>query len=159
MPKRFVGVVWQEDLLLSNLTVYETIYYSAALKTSDQTKDRVGKIVDQTIEELGLSHVRNSLVGNALATGAATSVSKSKNGKSSGSGNARRGISGGERKRVSVACELTTNSSPILLDEPTSGLDASSAMALIQTLRDLADTTGLAICCAIHQPRARIFKF
>jgi len=89
------------------------------------------------MEELGLIHVRNSLVGSPVA--------------------AVRGVSGGERKRVSVASELVVRPSLLLLDEITSGLDATTAEALISTLRDLADM-GHSIAVVIHQPRTAIYK-
>ena len=89
LPKRLVGVVWQDDLLLSNLTVEETIYFSARLKTPCEVpNEKVQKLVEDTMEELGLLHVRDSLIGSS--TGAS----------------GQRGISGGERKRVAVAAEL-----------------------------------------------------
>jgi ABC-type multidrug transport system ATPase subunit len=187
IPKRFVGIVWQEDLLLSNLTVYENIYYAARLKTSDaaataaaagrgnatssSSSDKISKaqvraVVDETIQELGLTHVRDMLVGNALMAGAGAAPSSSttnksssnKSSSSSSSGNTRRGVSGGERKRVSVACELVVRPSLLLLDEPTSGLDSSMALSLIKTLRYLADTAGHSIAVVIHQPRTTIFN-
>jgi len=138
IPKRLVGVVWQDDLLLSNLTVEENIYFAARLKTPESTTDAdVRKVVQDTMEELGLIHVRNSLVGSPVA--------------------AVRGVSGGERKRVSVASELVVRPSLLLLDEITSGLDATTAEALISTLRDLADM-GHSIAVVIHQPRTTIYK-
>jgi ABC-type lipoprotein export system ATPase subunit len=99
IPKRLIGVVWQDDLLLSNLSVEENIYFAARLKTPEETPDsEVRQVVAETMEELGLTHVRSSLVGNSLA--------------------GRGGISGGERKRVAVASELVVRPSLLLLDEP-----------------------------------------
>ena len=93
MPKRLVGVVWQDDLLLSNLTVEETIFFSARLKTPCTVPDeKVRTLVEETMEELGLLHVRDSLIGSSTGT------------------SGQRGISGGERKRVAVAAELGKNS-------------------------------------------------
>jgi ABC-type multidrug transport system ATPase subunit len=138
IPKRLVGVVWQDDLLLSNLTVEENIYFAARLKTSESVSDdMVQKIVEETMQELGLMHIRHSLVGSPLGP--------------------VRGISGGERKRVSVASELVVKPSLLLLDEPTSGLDSTTAQELIATLKALADK-GHSVAVIIHQPRTQIFN-
>ena len=69
----------------------------------------------------------------------------------------RRGISGGERKRVSVGHELLINPSVILLDEPTSGLDSTTAMHLVSTLCALA-AGGRAVVTTIHQPSSRLYQ-
>lgn len=65
----------------------------------------------------------------------------------------QRGISGGEKRRVSIACELVTMPSILLLDEPTSGLDAHSAFVVMDTLKQLAVSLKTAVVCTIHQPR------
>jgi ABC-type multidrug transport system ATPase subunit/ABC-type multidrug transport system permease subunit len=138
LPKKMVGVVWQDDLLLSNLTVEETIYFAARLKASAGTSEKeVQSIVEETMKELGLLHIRDNLIGSPLAN--------------------VRGISGGERKRTAVAAELVIRPALLLLDEPTSGLDATTARALMYTLRDLA-SLGHSISVVIHQPRTDIFK-
>jgi ABC-type multidrug transport system ATPase subunit len=103
LPKNLVGVVWQEDLLLPNLTVRETVRFAARLKSPSGTSDKdVDLLVDETLSQLGLDGVKDSLIGVS-------------------SGGVGRGISGGERKRVSVAVELVAKPSVLLLDEPTSG--------------------------------------
>ena len=94
IPKQMAGVVWQDDLLLSNLTVQENVYFAARLKTPESTSDAaVRAVVDEVIEELGLTQVRDSLVGSSVG---AVVV---------------RGISGGERKRVAVGAELVARPS------------------------------------------------
>ena len=67
----------------------------------------------------------------------------------------KRGISGGERKRTSIAYELITNPSLLLLDEPTSGLDSSSAMRVVKCLREQAHR-GVSVLATIHQPSAEL---
>lgn len=137
LPKSLVGVVWQEDLLLPNLTVRETVRFAARLKTSKHlAEEDVDQLVDETLARLGLTAVQDSLIGSPLGP--------------------RRGISGGERKRVAVAVELVARPSVLLLDEPTSGLDSSTALQLIITLKELA-ALGHAIAVVIHQPRTSIF--
>jgi ABC-type Mn2+/Zn2+ transport system ATPase subunit len=69
----------------------------------------------------------------------------------------RRGVSGGERKRVSIGHELLINPSLLLLDEPTSGLDSTTALHLLLTLKTLADG-GRAIATTIHQPSSRCVR-
>lgn len=136
VPKNLISVVWQDDLLLSNLTVYETIHFSARLKTdSTVSYTEVAQLVQETIHELKLNHVLHSLVGGG------------------GTG----GISGGERKRVAVAVEMVARPSVLLLDEPTSGLDSSSAENLMKLMRNLADM-GHSVVAVVHQPRTTIFE-
>ncbi len=138
LPKRLIGIVHQDDLLLSNLTVKETIRFAARLKSSKHNSEQeVDKLVDETISRLGLSHVQNSVIGSP-------------------GGNCSK-ISGGERKRVAVAVELVARPSVLLLDEASSGLDATTAYQLMVTLKELA-SLGHAIVVAIHQPRTSIFN-
>ena len=66
-----------------------------------------------------------------------------------------KGISGGERRRVSVGIGLVTDPSVIFLDEPTSGLDSETAVSLITCLKKLA-SRHRTVCCTIHQPNSDI---
>ena len=134
--KRQLGFVLQDDLLYESLTVYETLYFAAMLRlpktmSSAQKKARV----DEVIAALGLTKCRDTIIGGFF----------------------RRGVSGGERKRVSVGHELLINPSVLLLDEPTSGLDSTTAMRLVTTLRSLA-AGGRAVATTIHQPSSRLFQ-
>jgi ABC-type multidrug transport system ATPase subunit/ABC-type multidrug transport system permease subunit len=138
LPKKMVGVVWQDDLLLSSLSVEETIYFAARLKSpSGTSEDEVKMLVEEIMKELGLLHIRNNMIGSPLVNVP--------------------GISGGERKRTAVAAELVIRPPLLLLDEPTSGLDATTARALMTTLKSLAGL-GHSISVVIHQPRTDIFK-
>ena len=136
-PAHMVSVVHQDDLMLPNLTVAETIAFAARLKNSDVdvSNEAVARLVDETITELGLSSCRDSLVG----------------------GVSTRGISGGERKRLAVAVELVGRPSILLMDEPTSNLDSTAAYALMTTLKELA-RAGHSIAVVVHQPRTEIFN-
>ncbi|CAD5315238.1 unnamed protein product [Arabidopsis thaliana] len=131
-----VAYVTQEDILMGTLTVRETITYSAHLRlSSDLTKEEVNDIVEGTIIELGLQDCADRVIGNWHS----------------------RGVSGGERKRVSVALEILTRPQILFLDEPTSGLDSASAFFVIQALRNIARDGGRTVVSSIHQPSSEVF--
>lgn len=134
--KRRMGFVFQDDMCLWNLTVRETVLFAAKLRlpqsTSEQVKD---ERVTELVELLGLSHIADSIIGKE----------------------GRRGISGGERKRVSIGVELITSPDVLFLDEPTSGLDSSTALSIITLLNKLTQK-GMIVVCSIHQPRSNIFS-
>ncbi|XP_022986230.1 ABC transporter G family member 15-like [Cucurbita maxima] len=130
-----VAYVTQEDILLGTLTVKETVSYSAQLRLpSSMTKDELNNIVEATILEMGLQDCADRLIGNWHL----------------------RGISGGEKKRLSVAVEILTRPRLLFLDEPTSGLDSASAFFVIQTLRNVA-RDGRTVVSSIHQPSSEVF--
>ena len=133
--KRRMAFVSQDDLLHQSLTVEESLTYIALLRLpkSWPKAKKLGR-VERVIDVLRLDRARNTVIGN---------------------GTTQRGVSGGERKRTSVGCELLTNPSLMLLDEPTSGLDSTIALQLVQSLRDLAHD-GRAIITSIHQPSSRL---
>lgn len=68
-----------------------------------------------------------------------------------------RGISGGQKKRVSIGEELVANPKLLFLDEPTSGLDSASAYQLMENLRQICRKTGITVIASIHQPSQRVF--
>nr|KJB35753.1 hypothetical protein B456_006G126900 [Gossypium raimondii] len=128
--------VTQEDILLGTLTVRETITYSAQLRLpSSLTRQDIDGIVEGTITEMGLQECADRLIGNWHL----------------------RGISGGEKKRLSIALEILTRPHLLFLDEPTSGLDSASAFFVIQTLRNVG-RDGRTIISAIHQPSSEVFS-
>ncbi|CAI5737035.1 unnamed protein product [Peronospora destructor] len=137
--RRIAAYVQQDDLLYSTLTVRECISYSAQLRLRATLSDEVkNAMVDRVIAELNLSHIANSRIGSA------------------GGSSGQRGISGGERRRVSIGMELVTSPQILILDEPTSGLDSSSAHSVVQLVKDLAGH-GRIVVLSIHQPSARSF--
>ncbi|KAG7035871.1 ABC transporter G family member 15 [Cucurbita argyrosperma subsp. argyrosperma] len=130
-----IAYVTQEDVLLGTLTVRETISYSAQLRLpSSTTKDEVDSIVQATILEMGLQDCADRMIGNWHL----------------------RGISGGEKKRLSIAVEILTRPRLLFLDEPTSGLDSASAFFVIQSLRNVAHD-GRTVVSSIHQPSSEVF--
>jgi len=125
----------QEPTFFSQLTVRETITFAA--KTSGVS----AQIVEDLISKLGLSQCAESRVGAASGNDALGST---------------RGISGGERKRLALACELLGAPHLIFADEPTSGLDSFQAERVMKVLRSLADE-GHTVICTVHQPSERIY--
>ncbi|KAH9327589.1 hypothetical protein KI387_007767, partial [Taxus chinensis] len=134
--KKIIGFVPQDDIVHGNLTVEENLWFSAncRLPVSMPKAEKVF-IVERVIEALGLQSVRNSLVGTVE----------------------RRGISGGQRKRVNVGLEMVMEPSLLILDEPTSGLDSTSSQLLLKALRREA-SAGVNISMVLHQPSYGLFK-
>ncbi|XP_011095241.1 ABC transporter G family member 9 [Sesamum indicum] len=133
--KRNTGFVTQDDVLYPHLTVTETLVYTALLRLPRTlTKEQKVQKADAVINELGLSKCRDSIIGGPFL----------------------RGVSGGERKRVSIGQEMLMNPSLLFLDEPTSGLDSTTAQRIVHTLRELAEG-GRTVLMTIHQPSSRLF--
>ncbi|KAK7320301.1 hypothetical protein VNO77_29647 [Canavalia gladiata] len=133
--KRRIGFVTQEDVLFPQLTVEETLIFSALLRLpNNMSKQEKYARVEITVKELGLERCRHTKIGGGFL----------------------KGISGGERKRTSIGYEILVDPSLLLLDEPTSGLDSTSANRLLLTLQGLAKG-GRTIITTIHQPSSRIF--
>lgn len=134
--KHNTGFVTQDDVLYPHLTVLETLTYTALLRLPKQlTKEEKMEQAEMVIMELGLTRCRDSIVGGPLL----------------------RGVSGGERKRVSIGQEMLVNPSLLLLDEPTSGLDSTTAQRIVATLRQLA-RGGRTVITTIHQPSSRLYR-
>lgn len=113
-----VGIVPQDDVVHAELTVEEALRFSAKLRLPHASPEDVGREVERVLGEMDIGHIRRSRVGDAV----------------------RRGISGGQRKRVNVGQELLTQSTRVLfLDEPTSGLDPNTAQEIVGLVRQLAD--------------------
>ncbi|KAH7097388.1 hypothetical protein BKA62DRAFT_716527 [Auriculariales sp. MPI-PUGE-AT-0066] len=135
--RRAAGYVDQEDTLMGTLTVYETVYYSALLRLPREMSVEAKRFRTlETLNELGILAIRDSRIGDSAG--------------------GHRGISGGEKRRVSIACELVTSPSILFLDEPTSGLDAYNALSVVQCLHRLAREFKRTVVFTIHQPRSNI---
>ncbi|KAJ8485213.1 hypothetical protein OPV22_017698 [Ensete ventricosum] len=131
-----VAYVRQENVFLGTLTVRETVTYSAHLRLpATMSKKEVASVVEGTIEEMGLQDCADRAIGNWHL----------------------RGISGGEKKRLSIALEILTRPHLLFLDEPTSGLDSASAFFVIQTLKQIAIDGNKTIISSIHQPSSEVF--
>ncbi|KAK2773117.1 hypothetical protein FQN52_004709 [Onygenales sp. PD_12] len=132
-----IGFVDQEDTMLPTLTVHETILTSALLRLPrDMSRAAKEQRVFEVEKQLGISHIKDQIIGSEEGNG--------------------RGISGGEKRRVGIACELVTSPSVLFLDEPTSGLDAFNAFNVVECLVTLAKNFNRTIIFTIHQPRSNI---
>ncbi|PVD26127.1 hypothetical protein C0Q70_13795 [Pomacea canaliculata] len=134
--QKICSYVIQADRLLPNLTVLETLIYYAYLKLPGETKkSKLEETVESVISRMGLKGVADSRVGGAVV----------------------RGISGGERRRVTIAIQLLQEPDILLLDEPTTGLDSFTARHLVASLQQLA-RQGTLVVLSLHQPRYDIVR-
>lgn len=127
--------VEQDDALFALSTVEETLRMVAELRLP--RCPRKAERVANVIAELGLTPSKDTIIGSDRP--------------------GQRGISGGERRRVNVACELLHRPRLIFVDEPTSGLDSFQALNVMETLKDLA-SHGHTVVLSIHQPRSSIYQ-
>lgn len=113
MFRNSIGYVPQDDIIHRELTVERSLLYTAQLRLPrDYSRAALAEQVNSVIETLGLTHVRHNFVDN---------------------------LSGGQRKRVSIGCELLTRPSLLFLDEPTSGLDPSTEEKLMHHFRRMSE--------------------
>ena len=133
-----VAYVQQQDVFYSQLTVRETLQTAAELRArarESRSPAERAAAVDDALRRLGLTKCADTRVGDAKT----------------------RGVSGGERKRLALACELVGDSPAVVCaDEPTSGLDAFQAQRVMESLRDLARDERKTVVASIHQPRGSI---
>jgi len=132
------GYVEQEDnLLFENLTVWETLCFASLIRLPDTmtVKEKLGRALE-VMQEVDLADRADAPVG----------------------GQTFKGISGGQKRRLSIAIELLCNPGCLILDEPTSGLDASTSLQLVSKLKGIAENHKRTVMCTIHQPRAEIFN-
>lgn len=116
--------------------VRETLTYAARLRLpTSLSRETIDVVVEETLDELGLRDAADTVVGGPL----------------------RKGISGGEKRRLSIGCVLVTLPSVLILDEPTSGLDAYTSYLLLRTLNALA-RRGRTVILSIHAPRSDAFE-
>ncbi|KAG8066976.1 hypothetical protein GUJ93_ZPchr0005g16294 [Zizania palustris] len=126
--------VMQDDLLYPMLTVRETLLFAAEFRLPRAlSPEKKRARVDALIDQLGLARAADTIIGDE----------------------GHRGVSGGERRRVSIGTDIIHDPIVLFLDEPTSGLDSASAFMVVQVLRRIAQS-GSVVIMTIHQPSARI---
>ncbi|WCJ19448.1 ABC transporter G family member 2 [Euphorbia peplus] len=134
MGKVISAYVMQDDLLYPMLTVEETLMFAAEFRlprslSRSKKKMRVQALIDQ----LGLRNAAKTVIGDE----------------------GHRGVSGGERRRVSIGIDIIHDPIILFLDEPTSGLDSTSAFMVVKVLQRIAQT-GSIVIMSVHQPSYRI---
>ncbi|KAI9326268.1 P-loop containing nucleoside triphosphate hydrolase protein [Zopfochytrium polystomum] len=122
--------VEQEDDLLSLLTVRETIMYAAFLSDPKEKTEFLRGRVEHIINAMGLAKCADVRIGNPI----------------------QKGISGGQKRRVTIAQSLVTNPRILFLDEPTSGLDTTTSREVMTAIKRIAKDTQMVVIATIHQP-------
>ncbi|CAB1109350.1 ABC [Ectocarpus sp. CCAP 1310/34] len=131
--KRMSGYVMQDDALYPLLTVRETLRFAAELRIPNMTKADKYELVEETIRQLKLTNCADTKIGNEI----------------------HRGVSGGEKRRVSIGVDTVQQPTIIFLDEPTSGLDSTTALTIAQTLSSVCKRNRT-VAMTIHQPSTRV---
>ena len=126
----------EDDQHLPTLTVWQTLKFSLFNKTKKREKLEINVIVEALLKIFGISHTRHTLVGNEYI----------------------RGVSGGERKRVSIAETLATKSTVVCWDNSTRGLDASTALDYANSLRVMTDVSGRTTLVTLYQAGEGIYE-
>ncbi|XP_058191938.1 ABC transporter G family member 1-like isoform X1 [Rhododendron vialii] len=129
--------VTQDETLIATLTVIEAIYYSAQFQLpNSMSKSEKKERAEITIREMGLHDCMNTRIG----------------------GWGTKGLSGGQRRRVSICIEILTRPKLLFLDEPTSGLDSAASYYVMSRITQLEQREGRTIIAAIHQPSSEVFE-
>lgn len=129
--------VEQEDVLVGSLTVRETLSFASRLsgKGAVSKRERMARI-GGLLDSFGLRDQANTIIGTPI----------------------RKGLSGGQKRRVGIASQLITGPKILFLDEPTSGLDSAASFEVIHYLRGIAAESGLIVVASIHQPSTATFN-
>lgn len=127
-------VTQHDNMLIPHLTVRETLYYQALLRLPEEEHKYVAGHVKTLLRETGLVDCADTPVGSVSV----------------------KGISGGEKRRVSIAIQLLSRPKILFLDEPTSGLDLATSASILALLKKLAEE-GTTIVTSIHQPSKELF--
>lgn len=128
-------VTQHDNLLIPHLTVRETLFYQARLRLPEKEHLAIPSYISYLLRQTGLSDCADTPIGSNMV----------------------KGISGGEKRRVSIAIQLLSRPKILFLDEPTSGLDTATSASIMLLLTDLAHS-GTTIISTIHQPSSEIFS-
>lgn len=122
--KTQIGYVPQDDIVHRELTVQQSLYYAAKLRLDNASSEEIKVKVQEVLKQLNITHIKDNLVGE---------------------------ISGGQRKRVSIAVEILTDPLILFLDEPTSPLDPQTIKEFLEILQNLA-RKGTTVLMVTHKP-------
>ncbi|KAF8694740.1 hypothetical protein HU200_037826 [Digitaria exilis] len=128
--------VTQDDVLMTTLTVREAVHYSAQLQLPSAMSARAKRErAEETLREMGLEGAADTRIGGWM----------------------HKGISGGQRRRVSICMEILTRPALLFLDEPTSGLDSAASYHVVGRIARLARREGMTVVAAVHQPSTEVY--
>lgn len=137
--KQFRGEVTynpEDDKHFAALTVWQTLKFSLTNKTKKREKDDIPTIIEALLKMFGISHTKHTLVGDEYV----------------------RGVSGGERKRVSIAETLAAKSTVVTWDNSTRGLDSSTALDYAKSLRIMTDVSNRTTFVTLYQAGEQIYE-
>ncbi|KAK3237958.1 hypothetical protein CYMTET_52000, partial [Cymbomonas tetramitiformis] len=135
-----ISYIAQDEVLMATEKVEEVLQFACAMLTPHKTQEQRGEVVVKVMRQLKISHIAQTIIGGNVGAGVAV-----------------RGCSGGEQRRVSIACAMLKDPSLLVCDEPTSGLDAHIGLEVMQCLKEL-NQHNTTVVCTIHQPRLSTFK-
>lgn len=148
------GYVQQDDMFIGSLTVRETLLFQAMLRMDESfSNEKRLKRVEEVMQEVNINF-RLKIKAN-IKKNIKLNLKKCQNIPVDIQG--RKGISGGEKRRLAFACEILTDPLILFCDEPTSGLDSFIALSVMECMKSLAKQ-GRTIICTIHQPSSEIFE-
>jgi ABC-type multidrug transport system ATPase subunit len=134
--RQHCAYVPQNDHLFPFLTCRENISFAVDFLMGSLSKGEKNEQVDKLIQDLGLGTCQHVLCGNQFV----------------------KGLSGGQKRRLSLASALSKQATVLFLDEPTSGLDAAATAEVVAVLQRIQASRGVTVICTIHQPSSRVFS-
>jgi len=134
--KKIIGFVMQSDIFMEHIKVNEYLRFAIDMRYDNLTKEQRNEKLEDVLRKLKLEKCQNNIVGGQI----------------------RKGISGGEKKRLNIGFELLADPSVIFLDEPTSGLDSYTSFLIMSLIQRIARENNVIIVYTIHQPSLDIFK-
>ncbi|XP_052269377.1 uncharacterized protein LOC127870861 isoform X3 [Dreissena polymorpha] len=134
--KRNMCYVLQQEYFFGNLTLNDTLQFTAMIRLPEEmSRENKMARMNAVVKALQLEGCLGTIMGDMFTPG----------------------LSGGERKRANIACELLRDPAIIFLDEPTTGLDSSTSASLMSLLKAYAVQERKTVIASIHQPSSQIF--